>query len=160
MVKLAVATNPEHIPDKLLQALMVVYAALLVVMATLQLFAFDEFLQLFESFNLTTHVGLAYGFATLIVIMEVFALPYLLGARLSPLMRVKSIASGPLVAILWLWLSLRLGLSTDTVANIGIFGTKVELSAGLGAILVSTFLCALSGVIVWHEIRRRIASRK
>lgn len=160
MVTLAVATDPDHIPDKLLRFLMVVYAAILVVMATLQLFAFDEFLQLFESFNLTEHVGLAYGLATLIVILEVFSLPYLLGARTSPLMRIKSIISGPMVAILWLWLSLRLALSTDTVANIGIFGTKLELAPGIVAILVSTFLCALSGVIIWHEVSRRLAARK
>src|SRR5680860_526352 len=66
------------------------YAVILVLFALAQLYTFDEFLILMESFMLPGGVPVSHLMAGVIVASEVLALPFLLGLKLSKLMRVIS----------------------------------------------------------------------
>ena len=124
-------------------------AGVLLLMALGQLFAFEKFVPLVESFWLPGGKPAAYLLAGVIVISEVFALPYLLGVRISPAMRWVSLSLAALAPLLWLGASLWLNLTVNAVSNIGILGTKVTLPVGWWAVVFSLILFALALVVGW-----------
>ncbi|MDN5275667.1 MAG: rane protein of unknown function [Candidatus Saccharibacteria bacterium] len=74
------------------------YAGLLTILALTQLYSFEDDILLFGN-------ALPDGFAfvaPLIVVSEVFALPYLLRLQLSPAMRVLSMGLGWVAALSWI----------------------------------------------------------
>ena len=77
-------------------------AGILVIMAVGQLFSFEKFIPLIESYWLPGGHGTAVVVASLLVTAEVFALPFLLRMRLSTLMRIVSMVAGWLVVAGWL----------------------------------------------------------
>ena len=65
-------------------------AVILLVMVLAQLFSFEKFVPLIEKFGFPGGEAMAVLVAGVIVISEVFTLPFLLRMRLSPLMRLFS----------------------------------------------------------------------
>lgn len=124
-----------------------VYAAILVVMALGQLFAFEKFIPLLQEYHLVGGNGTATLAAALIAILEVFSLPFLLRMPLSPLMRWCSLVCSVLVPIAWLGLSI-VAFIHGGLDNGGIVGTKVHVSATL-QLLLSVILGALAAWSVW-----------
>lgn len=143
------ATNPPADKRPYIQPLAWMLGSVILVMALGQLFAFEKFVPLVESFWLPGGKPAAYLLATLIVVSEVFALPYLIGMRLSPAMRVVSAALTLVVSAIWLGNSLWLNLTVNAVANIGILGVKVSLPVGWWAVFFSLALLVLSVWILW-----------
>lgn len=135
------------------------YAFILVVFALAQLYAFDDFTKLLESFWLPGGVPIAHLVAGVIVVSEVFALPFLLSMDLSPLMRVVSMVMGWVTAATWIKLSLWLILTTNAVHNIGFLGTKVSLMPGWWAVFFGLALGILAAWASWGmwplSIRRK-----
>ena len=131
------------------QKMAYLYAALLIVLAVSQLFNFDEFLTLLESFWLPGGVVVAHLLGVIIVISEVFSLPFLLGMRLSPIMRIISMILGWLTALIWLKLAFWLNLTINAVSNIGFLGTTVHLAPGWWTVLFSLSLCILAAWAGW-----------
>lgn len=125
------------------------YAVVLVILALAQLFTFDKFLVLVEGFGLPGGVVSAHLFVSLVVISEVFALPFLLRLNLSPLMRFVSMVFGWLVPLAWLKIALWLILTTNSVANIGLLGTAVVLVPGWWAVFVSLAIGLLAAWASW-----------
>jgi len=119
------------------------YAFILVVFALSQLFTFDEFTKLFNTFSLPGGEVAARLVASMIVICEVFALPFLLRLKLSSLMRIVSMVMGWLVPLIWLKLSLWQLIFDNSVANMGFLGTIVTLVPGLWTI----FICLAIGLL-------------
>jgi hypothetical protein len=126
-----------------------VYAAVLIVFAFCQIITFEKFLTLFQSFGLPGGVPFSHFLATFIIITELFALPFLLRARLSPLARYVSMASGLLVAIMWLYVSLFVLSSVNAVTNIGFLGTVVSLLPGWWSVLISVAFGLLALWSLW-----------
>ena len=131
------------------QKIAYMYAIILIVFVLAQLFTFDDFLTLIESFWLPGGAPVAHLLGGIIVISEVFALPFLLGMKLSPLMRIISMGLGWLVPLIWLKLSFWLVLTVNAVSNIGILGTKVRLIPGWWAVFFSLALGILAAWASW-----------
>lgn len=125
------------------------YAIVLIVLVLCQLFTFDKFLVLLQSFafpggDVTAHLA-----GSLIVISEVFALPFLLEMNLSPLMRVVSMVFGWIVPLVWMMLSLWLIFATNSVTNIGIIGTLVAVVPGWWAVYICAALGTMAAWASW-----------
>jgi len=125
------------------------YAGLLTVFAVSQLFKFEEFIEIIQSFGFVGSDSGAHLFASLIVVAEVFALPFLLGLRLSPAMRLGSMVMGWLVPALWLYLSFVANFVEGSIENFGFFGAMVTLVPGWWAIFMSAALANLAAWASW-----------
>lgn len=126
----------------------ILYAVFLVILAVTQLFTFDTFLQLLGTFDLPGGEQGAYLLGSLLVVSEVFALPFLLRMSMSPAFRWLSIGLGWLAAALWVFISLWLVLTEPIVINVGFLGTLTDLMPGWWAVLVSVSLLILA---IWSS---------
>jgi hypothetical protein len=121
-------------------------AAIFLLMAVAQLFSFEKFIPLLTSFNLPGGEFTAYMLASVIVVGEVAALPFLLRMELSPLMRFASTISSWIVLILWFVVQAGLNVSHSKAVNNGLFGASVHLPIGWWAVL---FILALGVLAAW-----------
>ena len=135
-------------------------AILLTIMAVGQLYEFEKFIPLIESFGAPGGHGGATLLAGMIVTSEVFALPFLLRMQTSPLMRVMSMLFGWLVISIWVVLTMWLSVTANAVTNIGLFGTKVDIPAGWWAVCYSTALGILAAWAAWGVWPFRTAKHK
>ena len=124
------------------------FAGILVVMAVAQLFTFEEFLPLVERFNLPFNIKIIYVIAPLIVVSEVFALPFLLRMRLSTAFRYLSMFLSWLAAGLWLFISLWLAISYMPVETVGFLGTVINFMPGWSSVFISIALAILT---IWSS---------
>ena len=125
------------------------YAALLVIFAVTQLFTFEEFLVYNQSIKLPFSEDFNYAFVPLLIVAEVFALPFLLQMRLSPAFRYLSLALGCVAAGFWIFLSSWIVLLSVPVDSIGFLGTLVALTPGWWAIFFSLSLGVLAVWSAW-----------
>lgn len=118
-----------------------VYAALLVVLLVAQLFTFDEFIPLIQSFDTVFAPVFIAALPAVIVVAELFALPFLLRMRVSPAFRWVSVACGWMTGVLWLGISI-IGMTQPDVDSIGLFGAVVAVPAWVGLVGAIMLLCA------------------
>ncbi len=102
-MKQIIATLPPKLKNKHAQLFAWFLGLLFLLMALMQLVKFEKFTPFIET--IFDGGGAEKAIAAIIVTAEVFALPFLLRMRLSPLMRVTSMVCGWFVALLWLWIS-------------------------------------------------------
>lgn len=127
----------------------ILYAVILVTFAVAQLFTFEEFLPYVQSLHLPFGDKLSYAFAPILVISEVFAIPFLLRMRLSPAFRYLSMGLGVLAAILWIFLSIWINTSGTKVNSVGFLGDVVTLMPGWWAVFLSLSLGILAAWSSW-----------
>jgi len=125
------------------------YAAILVVFSVAQLFSFEEFLVYIQLTGLPFSETLNYAFVPVLIVAEVFAIPFLLRMRLSPAFRYVSLFLGCVAAGMWIFLSSWVVLSNAPVDSIGFLGTVVTLIPGWWAIFLSLALGVLAAWSVW-----------
>lgn len=125
-------------------------AAILVVMATAQLYSFPEFIVIVSELGLPGAVNGTSFWAALLVASEIGAVPFLLGMRLSPAFRVFSMMLGWLLIAGWLAIAVYVSLSGG-VSNSGILGAVVELPTGVWMVY---FLLGLAGLHAWVSYGR------
>lgn len=125
------------------------YAAILTIFALAQLFTFETFLELFGDFDLPGGVAGGYALATVLVTLEVFAIPFLLRMRLSPAFRWFSAFAGVAVAVIWLYVSMWVVLHDTPVVTIGFLGTVVSMMPGWWAVVKSLALGVLAAWALW-----------
>jgi hypothetical protein len=140
--------------------LSLLYATVLVVFAVTQLFTFNDFQRLIDSFWLPGGSPVAYFLSGFIVVAEVFALPFLLRMKISTLMRYVSMGLGWIVPAFWLFVSLWLMLTTNAINNVGLLGTVAKLTPGWWAVFVSLALAILAIWISWGMWPRARHSQK
>ena len=121
-------------------------ATAFVVLAVAQLFKFESFPAVIAGFWLPGGEPTAKLVAALLVTGEVLALPFLLSIRLSPAMRVFSMALGWLTIAGWLFLALWANLTTNVVGSMGLFGATLSVPVGWWAVF---FFAALGVLSVW-----------
>ena len=149
-MKIFVKATPAQKPkSKESQNIAYMYAAILVIFALAQLFTFDNFLILIESFWMPGGKSAAYLLGSIIVVSEVLALPFLLQIKLSPLMRIISMVMGWLVPLLWFIISIWLIFTVNAVSNVGLLGTTVNLLPGWWAVFLSIALGMLAAWASW-----------
>lgn len=127
----------------------VLYAAVLVIFVMAQLFTFEEFLELVLTFNLPITQGFAYTLALLIVVFELFAIPFLLRMKLSYAFRWLSMMCGWLAASVWTLVSVWIVTTQQIVSTVGFTGTVGYLTPGWWAVLVAISLCILAAWSSW-----------
>lgn len=123
-----------------------VYAGVLVVLVLLQLFNFPDFVNIFYNFNLPGGQVFSVALAGIVAMAEVFALPFLLGMRLSYAFRAFSMFLGWLVPAIWFFVQASLLASANHIANSGILGAKVTVPPSLGLLFL---IVALGLIAVW-----------
>lgn len=134
-----------------------IYAAVLVVMVVGQLFSFEKFIPLIESYALPGGTRTALLVAGLIVTTEVFALPFLLRMPVSPLMRWLSLLCGAVAAAMWLGLAIFAMMSAQSLDNSGMLGTKIAIPAGFVQLCLSGILAVLAAMSIiglWSSAHR------
>lgn len=125
------------------------YAIILSIFALGQLFAFNDFITLLDSFWLPGDMPTATLLGGVIVASEVFAIPFLIGIALSPLMRYFSMFLSWLAPAIWLFISIWVNLNLNAITNIGFLGTKISITPGPWAILVCIALGIMSTWSSW-----------
>ncbi len=125
------------------------FAALLVLMAVTQLFTFEEFLLHIQSLELPIGQAATFALAPLIVISEVFAIPFLLRMSLSPAFRYVSMFFGWLAAGLWLYISVWLASINSQADTVGFLGTLANTPPGWWAVFISLALAILAAWSAW-----------
>ncbi len=149
MITLPKATAPSAPKVKYAPKLALVYAAIIVVLAVTQLFSFEKFQVVVQNYSIPGGVAFAALLSAIIVISEVFALPFLLRMRLSKAMRIVSMWCGWLVALIWYLINLWILFKPALVDDIGLFGGLIALHPGWLAISVSIVLGVLAGIVSW-----------
>lgn len=119
-------------------------AGFFVVLVVGQLFTFEDFPAVLAAFNLPGGESWTVIYAASIATLEVLALPFLLGLRLSKAMRVVSMVCGWLAIAFWFVISIY--GSVGSVANSGLLGATITLPAGWWSVC---FCVALGILAVW-----------
>jgi len=122
------------------------FAVILLLMAVAQLFSFEKFVPLIETFGLPGGEAMAVLTAGVIVVSEVFALPFLLRMRLSPLMRVVSMMCGWLTVASWLVLVIWANVAKPDIETVGFLGTSIDLLLGWWTVV---YVIALGILAAW-----------
>lgn len=126
-------------------------ACAFVVMALLQLFSLEDMptalsVLLPAGFVMNTHALMA-----LIVVIEVFAIPYFLPIALSPLARLCAAICALLTPLVWGGLNLYTA-SVNQAANAGFLSPKLHLEAGFGSIfMLAALYAAVVGLMIWDR---------
>lgn len=123
-------------------------AAVYIVMALTQLFAFDKFIELLDE-NWLPHDISGVLLGALLVSLTVMAIPYLLHMSLSLAARLISQIAGWLVALLWLGI----GFLTEAVgqghASTGHLSTLVDTPPGVWTVVFGGVLLSLVVISSW-----------
>lgn len=127
----------------------VLYAGILVLFAIAQLFTFEKFLELTPQFGLPFGEAFGYLLAPLLIVCEVFAIPFLLRMTVSPAFRWLSGGLSVLVAVLWLFIAVWVVTTKASVATIGFLGTVGDLTPGWWAVLIAVALTILAAWSAW-----------
>lgn len=145
-----VSATPAPVPKtKDVRRIATFLAGVFVVMAVAQLFTFEEFLVLVEGFGFASGPGFAHLFTAVLIAAEVFAIPFLLRMRLSPLLRWVSVGMGWIAAALWVFVAVWLVFHEGFVTNVGFIGAVAEMMPGWWAIFMSIALAILVGWASW-----------
>lgn len=139
-----------------LRAFAVVVAGWITIMAVAQLFKYEEFPGIIDGIWEAGGSGAASVLAAAIVVCEVFSLPFLLNMRVTPLVRVVSLACGWFTAGVWFVIALWQAAASSTVLNQGYFGATVPITNdGVMLLLSSVLLAAVAAVTLWtHRLRK------
>ena len=125
-------------------------AAVFVLLATAQLFSFEDFPQVIEDMWLPgVSTALATVLAALIVVAEVFAVPFLLRMRLSIAMRCVSMGLGWLVGVWWLGVLIWQNVSVGALINNGLLGSTLSLPVGWWSVALQCAVLVLIGWASW-----------
>jgi hypothetical protein len=138
-MKKIIATWPESPRTKDAGTIALFYAVVMILLTTAQLFSFEKFIPLLETFGLSgEHMGRFV--AVTLVACGVFALPFLLRMKLSVGMRWFSMIAGWVVPTVWLFLSLWVNIAGISIANAGFLGASVRLEPGWWMVFISAGL--------------------
>jgi len=125
------------------------FAGVLVVMVVAQLFTFEDFLKTIEMMNLPFGMALSFALGPLIVVSEVFALPFLLRMQLSIAFRYLSMFLSWLAVAVWLCITVWLAVSYVPVETVGFLGSVVNLAPGWWSVCISIALVILATWSSW-----------
>jgi hypothetical protein len=145
----AVATPSPKPRTKDVNRIATLYAGIITVMVVAQLFTFEALIELFVSFGMPFGETVPYIVAAVLVVSEVFALPFLLRMPLSKAFRWVSMVSGWMVASIWVKLSVWVLFADPTPETVGFLGTVVNTMPGLWAVFVALAFVVLAGWISW-----------
>lgn len=132
------------------------YLALFFVVAVLsQLFAFEDYPAIISDYGVPLLSALSVPFAVLIVLLEIAAIPSLLGMSLSQELYRFSMIAGWTILVYWFSVGFWQSLSADLIANAGLFGAKVMLPQGWWLVCFIAALIVLRGFVSLAQTTRK-----
>jgi len=147
------------VPKKLSVWAAAIYLALFfMIVAVSQLFTFEAYSEIIATYGLPFDEVFNKLIAAVIVTLEVFAIPFLLMMRLSPLMRVVSMVSGWLALLFWFLVGIWQSVVSFYIPNAGLFGSNISLPQGWWLVFYMVALITLSIYVsycLWPAVRRR-----
>jgi hypothetical protein len=127
-------------------------AAIYIVMVLAQLFSFTRFSDVIYTMWLpTVDSATASLLAALVVIAEVFMMPFLLGMVLSPAMRALSMSLGWLVTIWWIVTLVRQNVMGVALDSSGLLGATVAVPSGWWSVLFMLGVAVLVAWVSWGQ---------
>lgn len=112
----------------------------MLVLAVLQLFRFEDFPGLIESMQIPGGATTAFLLAILFPLLEILSLPYLFSMRIPKWLRKLSLGAAVAAGVLWVivtaWTSINMGASVDS----GIFGATLPTTSGWWSVAFSILL--------------------
>jgi hypothetical protein len=163
MSMLPFAAEPPRPRSKEVVQAGLLFAGILVIFAVGQLFSFEKFVPLMESYGLPGGHPMATAIACILVVSEVFALPFLLRMTTSPLMRWTGMVCAWIAVVVWSGLVVWQNATLDMMTNTGILGASITLPVGWWSIWFCLALLILAGWTswgLWPQERRAKKSRK
>ena len=154
-MKLFVSAQPSALVSAYSRVVGLGYAGVLAVLALAQLFSFEAFIDILPAALYMGFGASAALVAPLIVVVEVFSLPYLLRMAVSPALRWVSLVFGWLVPLFWLGVAVIAG---PEVANTGILGDVIALSA-TETLLLSLLMIVFAAYTHYHFYKSRSTHR-
>lgn len=145
-VRSTVAPEPKM---RNVKSISIALSAVFVILAVAQLYSYEDFPDVIASLWLHGGRPCAELCAALIVTGEVLAVPFLLGMRLSPAMRVVSMFAGWLVIAAWLKIALLINSTENAITNSGVLGATVPLTPGWWMVYLFVTLGAVSALVSW-----------
>lgn len=149
MIQLAHASKAPVPRSEEVKVVAWLYVAILVIMAISQLFAFEDLIPLMATYSLPGGYGSAVLASCMIVLTEIFAVPFLLRMPLSVLMRWVGLVCSVLVPVFWLKLIAWSYINGIEIGNSGFLGTKVVLPVNSIMVCVSVALLAIAIWVAW-----------
>ncbi len=149
MIQFAQTTNPPKPKNSATSVVALIYAVLLIVMVVGQLFSFEKFIPMIESFGLGGGEPRATLIASGLVVAGVFALPFLLRMYVSPAMRIVSMVMGWLVAGAWLYITASITTTYNSVSNVGFTGGVLPTPLGWWSVAFAIMLVAIAAYVSW-----------
>ena len=144
-MKRIIAQWPQHPRTIEAKRAALISAGVITIMAVAQLFSFDKFIPLLDSFDFPGGLS-GQTVAVALAVSGVWALPFLLQMKLSMAMRWVCMVAGWIVAAAWVVLTLRVNIGSSAIENVGLLGASVTLIPGWWAVCVAL---ALSVLITW-----------
>ncbi len=159
MVKIHLAKASEPRVPRMQWAIPVTlgYAAILVAMSLLQLFGLEEFMPIIQNYWLPGGASVAAVVGSVIIVMQVFSLPFLLRMPLSRLMRLLSAGLSVAVPLVWLALAVYAQVNGYVLENSGMLGEKIAVPTGLAQLALSGVLLAWSLLAVYGLSSRGVS---
>lgn len=130
-------------------------AGIMTLMVVAQLFSFDEFVTVADSFSVFGLSGMT--FAVLVIVVELFSLPFLLGMALSRAFRWVSMLC--VAVAMGLWLSVSITTINSSAESVGFFGGVGTLTPGWWAVFVSLLWSIMAAWSIWGRWPGRSKSR-
>jgi len=127
----------------------ILYAVILTAAAVTQLFNFEDLLVYIQSINLPFNEAGDYAFLPLMVVAEVFALPFLLRMDVSPAFRYVSMFLGLLAAALWIFLACWVVLSGQSDSTVNYSSSLISFLPGFYAIFITLAIGILAIWSAW-----------
>lgn len=134
----------------------IIAAAVLTVMLLAQLFEYEDFIIILGSLLPFNDIVMTKIVAACLVLVELLAIPYLLGMYMSALMRFVSACFAGLVAVFWLFTS----FTNAHAVNSGLFSTTLEIPGGILATAWSLLLFCVTVILLYEESRSGIPLEK
>lgn len=123
--------------------------AILVGMAVLQLFNLDKFSTILEAFTLPGGDVFTKLYSSILVVLEVTAIPFLLAMRLSPAARFLSMVAGWFVVVCWLFIAVWVNITMKGIFDSGLLGGVVPALAGWWMVFFYLGLGVLVSWVSW-----------
>lgn len=142
MITFAQSSDARYVRQLSYRVLGVLYAAFLVLCATIQLFFFEDFVDIFAGSHFSM---VASTIAVSVITLEIFSLPFLLRLRMSVLFRKLSTLFSVSVPIVWLVL----GFIVENMSIfIKIYPGRIIESLAMGGLAI------LAGFVVFGYTRK------
>lgn len=148
MIAFAKAHEAPKPKKQYIQSIAYIQAIALVVIAFLQLFNLQDFLNILQNLNLGTH-SQTYLLGCFIVWAEIFSLPFLLRMKLSNYFRVFSMLLLWAVTIFWLYLSIWLKTDFNYSVETGLLGGFISIKSGIELFTFAVLFGASSIHNIW-----------